>query len=268
MATKLTGTKRQSYTVSDKLRIINFVEQHGNRAAEREFGVSESNVRLWRRTKENLQKMPRLKRANRGKKAAWPELEKDLLDWITEKRNNGLAILPSLVRMQALEMAKNEKYGIQAGQFKARNHWCQRFMKRNGLSLRQKTTLAQWLPEDYEEKIVQFHRFFINLRKEHNYPLHVIANMDKTPMTFDMPLNRTIHNTGEKIIKIRTTRNEKNRVTVVLTCAGDGSKLRPMVIFKDEKHILSPLKLFNIHVRTSHRATLLTTKRVLSKEKH
>ena len=86
MATKLAGTKRQSYTVSDKLRIINFAEQHGNLAAEREFGVSESNVRLWRKSKENLEKMPRLKRANRGKKAAWPELEVDLLEWITEKR--------------------------------------------------------------------------------------------------------------------------------------------------------------------------------------
>ena len=61
MATKLTTVKRQSYTVSDKLRIIQFAEQHGNRAAEREFGVSESNVRLWRKSKENLEKMPRLK---------------------------------------------------------------------------------------------------------------------------------------------------------------------------------------------------------------
>ena len=86
MATKLTGTKRQSYTVSDKLRIVNFAEQHGNRAAEREFGVSESNVRLWRKTKENLEKMPRLKRANRGKKAAWPELEIDLLKWPGEEK--------------------------------------------------------------------------------------------------------------------------------------------------------------------------------------
>ena len=34
------------------------------------------------------------------------------------------------------------------------------------------------------------------------------------------------------MIKIRTMGNEKNRITVVLTCAGDGSKLRPMVIFK------------------------------------
>ena len=46
MATKLTTAKRQSYTVSDKLRIVQFAEQNGNCAAEREFGVSESNVRL------------------------------------------------------------------------------------------------------------------------------------------------------------------------------------------------------------------------------
>lgn len=232
MATNLPSTKRQSYTVSDKLRIIQFAEQNGNRAAEREFGVSESNVRLWRKSKENLEKMPRLKRANRGKRAAWPELEIDLLAWITEKRNNGLAILPSLVRLKALELAKDEKYNIPEGQFKAGNHWCQRFMKRNALSLRQKTTLAQRLPADYEEKIVRFHRFIINRRKEHGYPLHLIANMDETPLTFDMPPNRTINNMGEKTIKIRTTGNEKNRVTVVLACCGDGSKIKPMVIFK------------------------------------
>ena len=75
MATILTATKRHSYTVSEKLRIVNFAEQNGNRAAEHEFGVSESNVQLWRKSKENLEKMPRLKRANRGKTAAWPKLE-------------------------------------------------------------------------------------------------------------------------------------------------------------------------------------------------
>lgn len=204
MSTKLTITKRQSYTVSDKLKIIQFAEQNGNRAAEREFGVSESNVRLWRKSKENLEKMPRLKRANRGKKAAWPELEIDLLAWITEKRNNGLAILPSIVRLKALDLAKDEKYNIPEGHFKAGNHWCQRFMKRNNLSLRQKTTLAQRLPDDYEEKIVRFHRFIIDRRKENSYPLHFIANMDETPFTFDMPPNRTINSTGEKTVKIRS----------------------------------------------------------------
>ena len=144
MATNLTSTKYQSYTVSHKLRIIQFTEQNWNRAAERKFGVSESNVRLWRKSKESLEKMPRLKRVNRGKKSARPELEIDLLVWIIEKRNNGIAILPSLVRLKALELAKDKKYNIPEGQFKARN-----FMKRNALSLWQKTTLAQCLPANY-----------------------------------------------------------------------------------------------------------------------
>jgi len=191
------ATKRQSYTVSEKLRIIQFAEQNRNRAAQCEFGVSESNVKLWCKSKENLEKMPRLKRANRGKKAAWPELETDLLAWITEKRKNGLAILPSIVRLKALELSKDVKY-IPEGHFKAWNHWCQRFMKRNNLSLRQKTTLAQRLPDDYEEKIVRFHRFIIDRRKEKGYPLHFIANMDETPLTFDMPPNRTINEHGRE----------------------------------------------------------------------
>ena len=95
MATKLTATKRQSYTVSDKLRIIQFAEQNGNHAAEQEFSVSESNVRLWRKSKENLEKMPRLKHANHAKKAAWPELDIDLLAWITEKQWSCHSAIPS-----------------------------------------------------------------------------------------------------------------------------------------------------------------------------
>ena len=152
--------------------------------------------------------------------------------WITEKRNNGLAILPTMIRLKAIELSKDPQYDIPAGQFKASNHWCQRFMKRNGLSLRQKTTLAQRLPPDYEEKIVQFHQYVIRQRQAHNYPLHLVGNMDEVPVQFDMPSNRTVNAVGDKTVKIRTTGNEKNRLTVVLACAGDGSKLKPLVIFK------------------------------------
>lgn len=112
-------THRKNTSVSDELRIINFAKQHGNRASEREFRVSESNVQLWWKSKENLEKMPRLKQVNRGKKAAWPELEVDLLEWITAEWNNGLTILPSLVRLKS-----HKKYGIPPVQFKAGNHWC------------------------------------------------------------------------------------------------------------------------------------------------
>ena len=103
-----------------------------------------------------------------------------------------------MIRLKAFEISKDPKYKIPAGQFKASNHWCQRFMKRNGLSLRQKTTLAQRLPPDYEEKIMQFQQFIIKQRTAHSYPLHLVANMDESPIQFDMPLNRTVSKTGKK----------------------------------------------------------------------
>ena len=43
--------------------------------------------------------------------------------------------------------------------------------------------------------------------------------MDETPVWFDMAGNFTIDSRGEKTIHIRGTGNEKNRFTVVLTCA-------------------------------------------------
>ena len=58
-----------------------------------------------------------------------------------------------------------------------------------------------------------------------------------------MPLNQMINNTGEKIVKIRTTGNKKNRTTSLLACAGDRSKLRLMVVFKRK----TVLKVGNKH---------------------
>ena len=96
----------------------------------------------------------------------------------------------------------------------------------------QKTAFAQRLPDDYEENIVRFHLYIVDLCDEHSYPLHGFANMDETTLTFDMPPCRTINSSRVNTIKIRTRGNGKNRILFVLTCAGDGSKLLPMVIFR------------------------------------
>lgn len=94
--------------------------------------------------------------------------------------------------------------------------------------------LAQRLPRDYKEKIVQFYQFVIGERRAHNYPLHLVANMDESPIQFDIPSNRTVSTISQKTVKIQTTGNEKNCLTVILACAGDGSKLKLLVIFKQK----------------------------------
>ena len=59
--------------------------------------------------------------------------------------------------------------------------------------------------------------------------------MDETPVYFDMVGNLTIENCGAKTVQIRTTGNEKNQFTCVLTVLADGTKLSPIVIFKGKQ---------------------------------
>jgi hypothetical protein len=46
--------KNNSYAASYKLKVTSFEEELGNRAAQREFGILESNVLYWRTQKQLL----------------------------------------------------------------------------------------------------------------------------------------------------------------------------------------------------------------------
>ena len=89
-------------------------------------------------------------------------------------------------------MVESNENGEETANFKGTPNWCFLFMKRNGLSLRTRTKLAQKMPAAYEEKILHFHSYVINLRKNTNFELSQIANMDEVPLTFDVPSNRTV----------------------------------------------------------------------------
>ena len=51
-------------------------------------------------------------------------------------------------------------------------------------------------------------------------------------MNFEMVVNRTVDTKERKTIFVKTTGNDKTRFTVILTCMADGTKLKPMIIFK------------------------------------
>ena len=223
------GKVRQSYTAKEKLKVIAYAEAHGNRAAGREFTVDESNVRAWRKQKDRLQKLPKTKMADRGSSAHFPAIEKELLPWVNDRRQQGLSISTTELRLKALNIAKNTE---NAQQFKASIDWCYGFMKRHDLSIRRRTHISQKLPEDVDDKLTQFQSFVIKQRKRHNYPLSQIGNADQTPLTFDLPADTTITHKGASTVTIKTTGNEKNRFTVMLACTADGGKLPPYVVFK------------------------------------
>jgi len=58
--------------------------------------------------------------------------------------------------------------------------------------------------------------------------------MDETPLNFNMLGNRTVDYKGLKTILVKSTGHEKTKFTVMLSCMADGTKLKPMVIFKQK----------------------------------
>ena len=51
--------------------------------------MDESIIRRWRVSKATIEKMPRKKKALRGKSAKWPQLEERLVAWVWEKSVEG-----------------------------------------------------------------------------------------------------------------------------------------------------------------------------------
>jgi len=76
--------------------------------------------------------------------------------------------------------------------FAGTNAWCERFMRRNGLCVHTKTTIVQKLPREYERKIIEVNKYVINMRKKLCFEIGQLGNMDEVPLTFDVPLNKTV----------------------------------------------------------------------------
>ena len=150
-------------------------------------------------------------------------MEKELYDWINDQRTSGYIVTLLHIRLQAQKMCKDSI-------FKASNGWAQKFMRRHGLALRQKTKIAQKLPKDLNEKISLFHTFVISLCKQNNFELSQIGNMDKTPMTLTYQPAEQL--TTKESAQSRLEPLVMSLFTAVLSCMVDGTKLKPMVIFK------------------------------------
>lgn len=95
-----------------------------------------------------------------------------------------------------------------------------------------KTTLAQSLPADMEDKVVTFHQFMVRAQRRCEYPLSHIINMDETPMGFELPATWTLEFTGSRTVPITTCSAEKRSFTVALAVKANGEKLTPKIIFK------------------------------------
>ena len=73
------------------------------------------------------------------------------------------------------------------------------------------------------------------LNRQFKFPNSSILAMYETPIWNDMVSSTTVDKTGSKDVPLKTTGHEKVRVSVCFAAKGDGTKLKPFVVFVGAK---------------------------------
>jgi len=160
------GSKERwlSYSTAFKIEVVNYAEKHGNQAGERRFGSPPTEMMIWeqRKQRKDLIKADKSKKPLRSCAPKWPNLEEYVKNWIIDHRKNGIAVSTKKILIEARRLAIE----MSIINFAGTTSWCERFMRRNGLCMRTKTTIAHKLPHEYERKIIELYKYVTNMRKK------------------------------------------------------------------------------------------------------
>ena len=149
---------------------------------------------------KNKGRPSRKHRKGQGRKISYPlDIEGQLVGWILEKREEcNVAVSTQMIRLKALSLIKPVLPG-----FKASDGWLRKFLARNNLVLRAKTSIAQTLPCDLENKVQPFRQRVNYIRQNSDFPYELIANMDETPVYFDMVPSKTVDRSQSQFVPLK-----------------------------------------------------------------
>uniref|UniRef100_A0A8R1DZU1 HTH CENPB-type domain-containing protein n=1 Tax=Caenorhabditis japonica TaxID=281687 RepID=A0A8R1DZU1_CAEJA len=126
-------SSRRSYTAEFKIRAIEYASKHGVGVTALKFDVGDRMIRRWRQDTERLKSCDKTKRAFRGKSAAHPEMEQELIQWVMEQKRQNRVVLVKQIQAKAAELCSHPGFAASSG-------WFALFAKRHGLVTRRNKT--------------------------------------------------------------------------------------------------------------------------------
>jgi hypothetical protein len=90
---------RHCYTIAFKHAAIEYAKEHGNRAAERQFGLLPTGkmIQTWRKQEQQLKEANPNNCSLRRGTANWPELEEEIKTWILDQRRSGITVFTKMI---------------------------------------------------------------------------------------------------------------------------------------------------------------------------
>ncbi|CAB1097748.1 unnamed protein product [Ectocarpus sp. CCAP 1310/34] len=234
---------------SDPIRFkLNAAPTHGRSARAT---VPRKRIIEWLKQEEQLRekvsanpKLSKAKQVHSGGKASTVDAEQALVDYINEQRKQHRGCGNREVMNKLLELKPDALGGMPANAkpeealaFKVKfNSWYQRFRKRHGSSIRQRTSVGQKLPKGYEgmawATVMKLREALVKRAGEiyaRRHPpapdesptkgedltseqlasveaevFEELGNMDQTPVQHEMPVETTLDKTGAKDTRIST----------------------------------------------------------------
>jgi hypothetical protein len=237
---------RRSWTVREKREFVrsvdkyradsaNFVNQHSPslRQACRAFGM---NHFVYGRWKKQLQRVTdpscpliatgETRKLHPGPKSTIDNIAGALTHKVFALREQGLQVNNMRIRSEASKLSESFKNKPD----KAKKRVVQRYIKRQGLSYRVSTHVAQ----KHHKETEMASKFFISMVQDRvaGVPPESVLNMDQTPIYFSFHEKRTLAPKGQKTIHILASTNSTQRATLNVAVTLAGTMVKPMTIFK------------------------------------
>ena len=202
-------------------------------------------------------------------KEAHPAVEFELYLLINALRDLHRAVSTKMIKRRGRKLLR-DRDPVAAQSFKFSNGWFQGFVKRWRYSWRCQTKKAQFKPEELQLYVNNWLCFFrrMCLRVEllaivedvpgvpgllrlpsvlpsvppelplrtHRFELHLMINMDETPLPFELAHSHTWAPTGSTTVSIKQIRSGwgKRQATAVIWISADGSIVSIMLVFHGE----------------------------------
>ncbi|XP_071107123.1 tigger transposable element-derived protein 5-like [Haliotis cracherodii] len=194
MATTASKSKRQAYTIKDKLEIVRRVREGESQASvSRSTGIPAGTIRGWLKEEKKLQDLAfetqeiggLQKKRNKG--ATDSTLDAALFAWFTQSRHGGIPLSGEIVKMQAQKLSQ-DIHGPD-DTFKASAGWLWRFQKRHGIKSFTVTGERRSADDDAADAFPPILR---ELMESEGYDEEQIYNCDETGLYYKLLPDKTL----------------------------------------------------------------------------
>ena len=206
--------KRHTYTIEEKLFFVKLMDKKYKKISR--------NIR-------DNDKRP-------GVEPKTAMIETDLLSYIKLCRGLEIAIGTNEIIFKAYELMPALRELSCCGI----HTWAQRFLRRYNYTLRVHNKVGVVIKENSSEKAAEFllycHQYLKDNEIGEGTPY--LANMDETPIWYEMNYKKTIESIGNKNVNVKTFNCDKLRISLILTILLNGTKLAPLVVIKGKQEVV------------------------------